>query len=127
MRRVPLIVLLAVYACTRGERTPPSARFAKPPAPTPTVLAAGDSLYVRHCQPCHGVNGLGSDRGPPLVHSVYAPGHHSDQAFILAVRNGVRAHHWTFGDMPAQPGVSDNDISNITSYVRWLQAEAGIH
>jgi hypothetical protein len=60
------------------------------------------------------------------VHAVYAPGHHADVAFRLAVRNGVRAHHWTYGSMPAMPGIGDAEVAGITAYVRWLQAEAGI-
>jgi hypothetical protein len=58
---------------------------------------------------------------------VYVPGHHSDQAFYLAARNGVAAHHWRFGNMPPQPQVSAADISAIVRYVRWVQREAGVY
>ena len=43
-----------------------------------------------------GQNGV----APPLVHKLYEPGHHSDMAFIMAAKNGVRSHHWRFGNMP---------------------------
>ena len=46
--------------------------------------------------------------------------------FANAVRNGVVAHHWQFGDMPPVPGVSDADIEAIICYVRELQRAAGI-
>ncbi|WP_374701253.1 c-type cytochrome, partial [Agrobacterium tumefaciens] len=46
--------------------------------------------------------------------------------FQFAVVNGVRAHHWRFGDMPPQQGLSEADVSEITAYVRELQRENGI-
>ena len=68
----------------------------------------------------------GGATGPPLVHKIYEPGHHADAAFLLAVRQGARAHHWSFGDMPPIPGVSDAEVGQIVAYVRALQKEAGI-
>jgi hypothetical protein len=61
------------------------------------------------------------------LHAIYAPGHHADVAFSLAVRNGVRAHHWTYGNMPAMPVLNESQTIDIIAYVRWLQMEAGIH
>jgi mono/diheme cytochrome c family protein len=90
------------------------------------ALRAGDSLFVANCQQCHGANAVGTDHGPALVHLFYAPGHHADVAFLLAVRNGVRAHHWSYGNMPAIPELTQSQVADITAYVRWLQEEAGI-
>jgi len=39
---------------------------------------------------------------------------------------GVRAHHWTFGDMPKIPGITRDDLTQIIAYIRWLQKQAGI-
>jgi mono/diheme cytochrome c family protein len=119
--------MLAVLSCVPREDAPLSARLPDQPSPTPTVLLAGDSLFVAHCQKCHGRFALGTDSGPPLLHTIYAPDHHANVAFELAVQNGVRAHHWTFGDMPPVPGVSAAQAVDITNYIRWLQMEAGIH
>jgi hypothetical protein len=47
-------------------------------------------------------------------------------AFVLAAKNGVRAHHWNFGNMPAVEGVTDGDVKMITRYIRELQKENGI-
>ena len=47
-------------------------------------------------------------------------------AFELAVRRGVRAHHWLFGDMPPQPTITPDAIPMITRYVRELQQANGI-
>ena len=67
---------------------------------------AGEQQFNEKCATCHGVNAAGSDQGPPLIHKIYEPGHHADGSFYNAVQNGVRAHHWNFGDMPPQPGVN---------------------
>ena len=80
------------------------------------------------CAECHGENAAGrQDMGPPLVHIYYEPSHHADMAFQLAVQNGVRAHHWSFGDMPPQEGLTRADVAAITTYVRELQRANGIN
>ncbi|SEO20338.1 Cytochrome c [Pseudorhodobacter antarcticus] len=80
------------------------------------------------CAACHGTNAQGRDGvAPPLVHRIYEPGHHGDMAFVLAAKNGVAAHHWPFGNMPAVEGVTDSDVLNIVAYVRALQRENGIN
>jgi hypothetical protein len=68
----------------------------------------------------------GSDKGPPFLHPVYEPSHHGDASFQAAVRYGVRAHHWMFGDMPPVQGVSADDVAHITAYVRQQQRLVGI-
>ena len=88
---------------------------------------AGQALFEENCMACHGRHASGSDQGPPLVHKIYEPNHHADISFVLAVRNGVRAHHWKFGNMAPVEGVSDEDVTKITRYVRELQRANGIH
>lgn len=88
----------------------------------------GASAYDAECAACHGLNGQGRDGvAPPLVHKIYEPGHHGDMAFVLAAQNGVRAHHWKFGNMPAVEGVTRSDILDIVSYIRVLQRANGIN
>ena len=96
------------------------------PGPAPAELADGERRYERSCSGCHGQLGAGTQAGPPLVHRVYEPSHHSDAAFRLAVTRGVRAHHWAFGNMPPLPGMDSAGITAVTAYVRWLQRKAGI-
>ncbi len=80
------------------------------------------------CASCHGVNAAGKDGfGPPLVHKIYEPNHHGDEAFQMAVARGVPAHHWRFGDMPPQQGLSRQDVAYITEYIRELQRANGIN
>ena len=86
----------------------------------------GKTAFDSNCAQCHGVNASGTNQGPPLVHDIYNPGHHADEAFFLAAKFGVRRHHWPFGDMPAQPRVSKEDVAAIVRYIRELQAANGI-
>jgi hypothetical protein len=37
-----------------------------------------------------------------------------------------RAHHWKFGDMAPVPGLTPDDVAQITAYVRLEQRKAGI-
>ena len=86
----------------------------------------GATLYAASCALCHGERGVGTETGPPLVHQTYRPGHHPDDSFRNAVKNGVAAHHWNFGNMPPRPELSDGDIEDVIAYVRAIQREAGI-
>ena len=86
----------------------------------------GAALFKMNCQVCHGPNAAGTKLGPPLIHDIYNPGHHSDQAFYLAAASGVRQHHWPYGDMPAQPQVAQEDVAKIIRYIRELQEANGI-
>ncbi len=95
--------------------------------PELTALAKdGKVVFDKNCASCHGVNAAGTEKGPPFVNNIYNPGHHSDRAFYLAAKNGVRQHHWPFGNMPAQPQVSEADLQAIIQYVREMQLANGI-
>jgi mono/diheme cytochrome c family protein len=87
---------------------------------------AGGDVFDRRCSTCHGRNAAGSVTGPPLVHRIYRPAHHADIAFALAIQRGVRSHHWQFGDMPSQPGLSAREVEMLVRYVRELQRANGI-
>jgi len=88
----------------------------------------GKRAFETACADCHGANAQGRQGiAPPLVHKIYEPGHHGDGAFILAAQNGVRAHHWRFGDMPPVRGVTKVEVMNIVAYIRALQRENGIN
>ena len=101
-----------------------------PPGGTDRSLAsavpAGRATYDANCAGCHGSQGFGTDKGPPLVHPIYNPGHHSDASFARAVSQGVRQHHWKFGDMPAQPQVTQQQFDAIVRHVREMQESHGI-
>ncbi len=94
--------------------------------PLSQVAMAGKTAYDANCTSCHGANGAGSDKGPSFIHAVCNPGHHPDAAFARAAQQGVRQHHWRFGDMPAQLQVSAQQLETIVRYVRELQEFNGI-
>lgn len=97
------------------------------PALTGAALQ-GETAFNEICSSCHGKNAAGkSGVAPPLIHKIYEPSHHGDMAFVLAAKQGVRAHHWQFGNMPPVPDVSDQQITDIITYVRTLQRANGIN
>lgn len=92
------------------------------------VATAGKGIFDANCATCHGQNGAGVDgAGPPLVHIIYEPNHHADIAFYMAVKQGVRTHHWRFGDMPPVTSVSEEETTKIIAYIRELQRANGIN
>lgn len=96
------------------------------PALTGAALE-GEEAFNANCASCHGKNAAGKDGvAPPLVHKIYEPNHHGDMSFVLAAKQGVRQHHWSFGNMPAVADVSDKEIADIIAYVRTLQRANGI-
>ena len=91
------------------------------------VAQQGKVNFDSSCAACHGLNAAGTAKGPPLIHSLYRPGHHPDQAFASAVVNGVTAHHWRFGNMPPVPGdVSNAEMRWIIRYIREMQVANGV-
>lgn len=87
----------------------------------------GRRAFAAKCAECHGPDAGGVDgKGPPLIHEVYEPSHHGDMAFVLAAQQGVRAHHWRFGDMPPVDGLTEADLKAIIAYVRSVQEANGI-
>ena len=150
MQRYPLIVAAAAFSAAAGfyfvgsadHPAPPKAAAAAGPFAHPNAISgpidvkvpdslsasaqAGAALFNANCAACHGANAAGTLQGPPLVHVIYVPSHHGDRAFDLAVMNGVRAHHWRFGDMPPIAGVEPSDVEAIVAYVRELQRHNGV-
>ncbi len=112
-------------ACARttSEEKSPVPSF---PQQIPKELIQGEALFNSYCARCHGERATGTNLGPPFVHKIYEPSHHADLSFHFAVQRGVRAHHWSFGDMPPVPGVKQEEVVAIVSYVRWLQQQVGI-
>ncbi len=99
-----------------------------PPSSLSLMAVQGKTAFDANCASCHGPNGSGRDGlAPPLIHKIYEPSHHSDMAFTLAVRQGVRAHHWRFGNMAPVEGVSETSIESIVAYIRELQRANGIY
>lgn len=94
-------------------------------APDTTDTGAGATLYQRNCASCHGADLRGTALGPLQLSIVYEPSHHSDESYRRAIRQGVAAHHWGFGPMPAISGLDDAEIDAIIGHVREVQAREG--
>ena len=111
---------------TASTETPVSAQDGIVMPELSGLAVQGRLAFGENCARCHGENGGGTNQGPPLIHPIYEPSHHSDVAFVLAAQNGSRAHHWRFGDMPPQPQVGETEIAAIIQFVREVQRANGI-
>ena len=124
--RAAFALAIGAAGCAPTAEGPDPAVLAAVAARSPADHQEGKESYAIYCATCHGENGGGSESGPPLIHRFYRPAHHADAAFLIAVKNGVRAHHWRFGNMPPVPGVDVAATGRIVAYLRWLQVENGI-
>lgn len=95
------------------------------PIQDPELVESGSTLYAVHCAECHGDDLRGTDRGPSHLSEVYEPGHHSDEAFLVAVMTGVAPHHWDYGPMPPVQGLTEADVEAIVAFVREIQRVEG--
>ena len=82
-------------------------------------------MYQASCAQCHGVDLRGTNEGPSHLSEIYEPNHHADVAFLLAVRRGTPAHHWSFGAMAPVDGLTDEDVEAIVAFVREQQRIEG--
>lgn len=87
--------------------------------------ADGATVYAARCASCHGDDLRGTDRGPSQLSIVYEPGHHDDVSYRAAIRNGVRQHHWPFGDMPPVEDITDAQIEEVIGFIRGEQRRLG--
>lgn len=117
---VAVVLAVAVAACESGA----SGDLDIPPQ-DPDLVARGADLYAGSCAECHGTDLRGTDRGPSHLSIVYEPPHHSDGSFLVAVMAGTPQHHWDFGAMPPVPGLSEEDVGAIVSFVRDAQRREG--
>ena len=108
---VVLVLMLAAVSALASGQVPP---------------LGGEELFGSKCAKCHGLKGVGTGAGPPLVHKIYEPNHHSDFSFRRAMSMGVRAHHWRFGNMEKVTGLTPEQAELIIKYIRSIQKDAGI-
>lgn len=126
MKSLRIFMLLAAAA---SLALPTFAQQAAIPAPSAGLMpnpVRGKPLFEQHCAKCHGEDLKGTHDGPPFLNPIYQPAHHGDAAFQMAVKYGSRAHHWPFGDMPPVPGLTPDQVADITAYVRMKQRRVGI-
>ena len=130
---VAITSMLTMVACG-GESAPQRAttesRGAEQLPVTESALSgtarAGEELFNANCSVCHGVGATGTSQGPPLIDRIYHPSHHPDFSIRNAVRQGVKQHHWLFGDMAPVADVSLDEVEEIICYIREAQRADGI-
>ena len=136
MRKSEIIQLIVIGAVLIGGIAVVVSKFGGPSKKDISVAVTvpklsstakkGQKYFDKSCISCHGENASGTESGPPLIHDVYNPGHHGDESFYRATIQGVKQHHWPYGNMPPRPELSKNQVSYIIAYVRELQEANGI-
>ena len=115
-------VALVVTACTEtvtNTNTPTTTAPAAPSATTPPdPLAAARTNYAKHCEPCHGPEGVGGlvkvEDKQIKVASLKAPGviKHTDEELAKVITAGEEA-------MPAfKDKLSQAEIQDLVKFVR---------
>lgn len=93
----------------------------------PFELAKGQILFEKYCSGCHGLQMDGTDQGPPLIHPFYKPSHHGDKSFYRAALQGVRQHHWNFGDMKPVEGMTRGKMDRVVPFIRYYQQQKKLY
>lgn len=122
-------LLIAVGYVTSNWMQRDRRAAARRPVVVPELSEAartGAPAFALHCAGCHGPDAGGTATGPTLIDPIYRPAHHADASFRLAVRHGVAAHHWSFGNMPPVPGLNADQLASIIRYVREVQRANGV-
>lgn len=85
-------------------------------------FAAGQKLYVQHCQVCHGPEGQGSaDMYPPLADTEWVTGNKARliRTILLGLSEPIEVNGETYNqEMPAFQHLSDQEIADILTYIR---------
>ena len=127
LRAVTLLLIIATFVSACDPEEEPKDKTSggiilldvRVPRHLTSEARVGQRLYLQHCAGCHGKTIGGSINGPPLIE--YGSAHHSDETFYRAVSNGVKQHHWKYGDMPPVKGISSNEVGSIITFVREVQ------
>lgn len=135
MRNIMIVAILALAAAvwffTQGKETPANqpTQSSSPSIIIPELTVdaqTGEAYFNAKCAACHGINGTGTDKGPPFIHQFYQQNHHGDESFQRAAKMGAQAHHWNFGDMPPVAGITRAEVTKIVIYIRALQTANGL-
>ena len=111
-------LLIGVLGASEAQAT-----VSNPIAPTSDSVAAGQVVYERYCQTCHGVNGHGDGPGaaglepPPADLTVHAP-HHGDAHMFGFISNGIEGTAM----VGLRESLTDDEIWHVINFVR-AQAE----
>ena len=132
-RIVLCVALGTLYACDSTKKeskevreqpaaSEPALTEKSTPDPLPEYMERGKELYGQHCLVCHQATGGGvTGLNPPLKQTEYVEG--DKERLILIVINGsnkgLEVNGMTYSNaMPGFPGLSNEDIAFVTSYIR---------
>ena len=128
-RLVLTVAMVAPMLVSAGDLPGPEARrqaLHLPPMGFKGDADKGVEPFEKYCMMCHGTKGRGNEQGPPLVESVYRPDHHADLSFHFAVHDGVKSHHWNYGDMKPVPLITPEETEHVIAFIREEQKRVGI-
>jgi mono/diheme cytochrome c family protein len=111
-----LLVLVAGGARAQVNPEP------RPAAVTDSAVAWGKALFhgSANCSACHGVEGSGTDVGPPLTGGLWLHGPGTYEWLVDQIRRGIPAHSSMSGLAMPMRGwslMSDYDVSAVAAYV----------
>jgi len=122
-----LALIIVLTAGTLWKREKISLK-ATPHFPELTVSGKlGRIIVNEQCAECHGEDATGNSRnGPPLMHPMYREEIFPDFHFRRVLKEGRPSRAWQFGPMPAQPQLSDEDITNVIAFIREVHDATGV-
>ena len=87
----------------------------------------GRAVFAKSCQECHGVDGAGGTRtGPPLIHPMYRENLYPNFVLKNVIRDGKREKNWRFGPMEALKDLDEQQVDDVTVFIRAAQVASGI-
>lgn len=123
MKSLIAVILLMFLTHTTVIQAEVNNQLENPQVATPESVAAGEKIYKRYCQLCHGEDGTGSpsrEAGFPassnLVDAEWDHGS-TDGDIYTVIQNGVEP------EMAMEPWfdrLSETDIWNVVNYLRSL-------
>ena len=120
-------VLIAAQAADAPKPNPEAAKLKNPVAATPASVTAGQQLFKKYCQFCHGPAGKGDG---PAIPKGMTPSNLSDKVWDRGGTDGEIFYVIQHGAGPKfqmkglKGKITDQDTWNIVNYVRTLSASA---
>ena len=121
-----LVLSMILAACEKVDPEERRLSLHLPPPGFKGDTRNGRTHFQKYCMECHGQEGKGTPQGPPLVHKIYQSRHHANLSFHIAVRDGVKSHHWSFGDMKPVLEITPEETEHVVAYIRQEQKKEGI-
>jgi mono/diheme cytochrome c family protein len=111
------LMAIAVYL----KSLPPTPQTT-PPAPDASTMQAGEAIFVSHCSACHSEPGAGEPRDyPDLAGDTLIMGRDPETVIRIVLQGAESAktpNAPTGYSMPGFAALTDQDIADVTTYVR---------